>query len=206
MAAVRPGLLLLLLLLLALAIAIASAAAHRHLPQAQTAAATPTTLTKRAIPSFSAYNLLSRKGEAAAAGSGYNAVLSARPAPAEAAEFGSTYAFDMPLLAERSEEAELLGRVRGTYTFVDQAGGGVIFVSETFVIDNGGSLGEGGLNGTFSALGLEYIGLNSTKPIVGGTDDFVLASGVAITYPLPQSGVDAAGNLFFWFRYRFVFA
>ena len=161
-------------------------------------------LKKKKLPSITAYNYLSRRGANTTVGSGYNTILTSRPTVPEPVEFGNAYTFDMPLLSTQSLSSTLLGRVRGTYTFVDQNNGKVIFVSESFIVDNGASLG--GLNGTFSAVGLEYIGLNSTKPIVGGTDDFTLATGIAITYPLADSGTDSNGNLFFWFKYEFIFA
>ncbi|MCO5598441.1 hypothetical protein L7F22_052536 [Adiantum nelumboides] len=156
-------------------------------------------LKKRKIPSLRVYNVLVNQGPNST--EGYNAVqcggAAARQAPVQ---FGDTFCFDMPLLKAKDMNSELLGRVQGTYT-VSQLGGGNVFVAETFIV-NGTSLRY---KGSFSALGIENIGQLSSKPITGGTGDYELVTGDAFTTPLGGANTDAFGNIFFWFKYEFVF-
>ncbi|KAH7288486.1 hypothetical protein KP509_31G028000 [Ceratopteris richardii] len=116
--------------------------------------------------------------------------------------FGNIYCFDMPLLKKKRLDSELLGTVQGSWT-ATRLDGGTIVVSETFILTNKTSLGY---RGTFSALGIENIGLKTSKPITGGTGDFELATGIAVTTPLGNVTIDDFGNAFFWFKYEFIFA
>ena len=152
------------------------------------------------IPTFEVFSYLAVQGPNST--QGYNTVRCGGPATPQANQFGEIFCFDMPLLKTKSLTSELLGRVQGTYT-VSQLTGGRVFVTETFIL-NGTSLR---FKGSISALGIENIQQNSSKPITGGTDDYELVSGNAFTYPLDGGGVrfDTFGNAFFWFMYKFVF-
>lgn len=150
------------------------------------------------IPSIQVFNLLSIQGNGST--TGFNALRCGGPAQPQPFMFGTIFCFDMPLLKKKDLNSELLGRVQGTFTIAQQTGGAV-FVTETFIL-NGTSLR---FKGTFSAVGLENIGRVSRKPITGGTDDFTLATGVAVTTPLGGGTLDSHGNAFFWFKYKFNF-
>ncbi|KAH7284281.1 hypothetical protein KP509_34G047000 [Ceratopteris richardii] len=142
------------------------------------------------------YNYLSIQGSNST--SGYNTVLCGQPPSAQPNSFGQTYCFDMPLLKKRSLTSRLLGRVQGTFVFTALEGS-IVFVSETFTLNRTSP------KGTFTGVGLEFMGRVSSKPITGGTDDFAFADGVATTTPL-SNGTDAVGNFFAWFKYDFVFS
>ncbi|KAI5084798.1 hypothetical protein GOP47_0000967 [Adiantum capillus-veneris] len=155
------------------------------------------------IPSFEAYNVLLRQGPNST--HGYNTVRCGgseeRSVPPGAAQFGDIFCFDMPLYKEKDPNSELLGRVQGRYSF-SQLTGGNVFVTETFIF-NGTSVPY---KGSFSALGIEMIGKVSSKPITGGTDDYELVTGNAITTPIPGLLLDAFGNTQFWFNYQLLFS
>ncbi|KAH7435148.1 hypothetical protein KP509_06G051900 [Ceratopteris richardii] len=151
------------------------------------------------IPTLKMYNALIIQGPNST--EGFNAVQCGGPSPALPNMFGAIFCFDMPLLKKKNLDSELLGRVQGSWT-ATQMTGGTIVVSETFILTNSTSLGY---RGTFSGLGIEVIGQKSSKPITGGTGDFELASGVAITTPIGTAQNDSFGNAFFWFKYEFFF-
>lgn len=140
------------------------------------------------------YNFLSERGDNSS--NAYNAVLSAQPTQLQPFRFGQTYAFDMPLLAGPSLTSELVGRVQGTYIFISQTGG-FVFVTETYKINTTRC------NGTFSGVGLEELGKASSKPIVGGTGDFELVTGIASTVLISSQTVNS--NFQAWFKYTFKF-
>ncbi|KAH7284284.1 hypothetical protein KP509_34G047300 [Ceratopteris richardii] len=142
------------------------------------------------------YNYLSIQGSNST--SGYNTVLCGQPTSSQPNSFGQTYCFDMPRLENRSLTSRLLGRVQGTFVFTALEGS-IVFVSKTFTLNRTSP------KGTFTGVGLEFIGQVSSKPITGGTDDFAFANGVATTTPL-SNGTDAVGNFFAWFKYDFVFS
>lgn len=129
---------------------------------------------------------------------GYNAVLISNPPQTQATRFGQGYAFDMPLLAGPSLSSKLVGSVQGTYVFVTQPTTDYIFVSETFIINTTTC------NGTFSGVGLEQANEPiASKPIVGGTGDFALVTGIATTHLLSSQVVNS--NFQAWFQYTFRF-
>ncbi|KAI5067748.1 hypothetical protein GOP47_0018276 [Adiantum capillus-veneris] len=146
-------------------------------------------------PNLTVYNLLSVQGPNST--TGYNTVQCGLPSLPQNNTFAQTFCFDMPLLAEPNLDSELLGKVQGSYIFVSLSGG-TLFVSESFTINN--TIHQG----TFTGVGLEYIGKTSSKPITGGTDDFAFVSGVATTTPL-SNGTDSEGNYYAWFMYEFIF-
>ncbi|KAH7435300.1 hypothetical protein KP509_06G058500 [Ceratopteris richardii] len=156
-------------------------------------------LRKSSIPTLTVYNYLAIKGPNST--QGFNAVQCGGPSPALPNLFGAVFCFDMPLVKKKRVDSELLGRVQGSWT-TTQLTGGTIVVSETFILTNKTSLGY---RGTFSALGIENIGRKTSKPITGGTDDFELATGIAVTTPLGNVTLDAFGNGVLWFKYKFVF-
>ncbi|KAH7372374.1 hypothetical protein KP509_17G000300 [Ceratopteris richardii] len=151
------------------------------------------------IPTLTMYNALIIQGPNST--EGFNAVQCGGPAAQLPNMFGNIFCFDMPLLKEQNISSELYGTVQGSWV-ATRITGGTIVVSETFIFANETSLGY---QGTFSALGIENIGQQTSKPITGGTGDFELATGIAITTPLGQGTTDAFGNAFFWFKYEFMF-
>ncbi|KAI5054261.1 hypothetical protein GOP47_0030847 [Adiantum capillus-veneris] len=174
-----------------------SAAALLSAPQAEAAARK---LIKNKIPTFEVYNVLSIQG--ANSTQGYNTLRCGGSQVREAEiQFGDIFCFDMPLLKKKDVDSELLGRVQGTFT-VSQLTGGRVFVTETFIV-NGTSLPY---KGGFSAIGIEDIGVLSSKPITGGTGDYELVTGDAFTTPLGGVSIDEFGNAVFWFLYKFIFA
>ena len=159
-------------------------------------------VSSRKAQSITVYNYLAIQGPKST--SGYNTVQCGVPTPSQPNSFGQTYCFDMPLLKSQSLTSNLLGRVQGTFVFVAQSPSdttavNTIFVSETFSLNTSATP-----RGTFSGVGLEQVGQESSKPLTGGTDDFAFTIGVAITTPL-SNGTDANGNFVAWFKYKFVF-
>ncbi|MCO5598369.1 hypothetical protein L7F22_052468 [Adiantum nelumboides] len=157
-------------------------------------------LIRNKISTFNVYNVLIIQG--ANSTKGYNAVqCGGTPVRRAPVQFGDVFCFDMPLLEKQDVESKLLGRVQGTFA-VSQLDGARVFVAETFIV-NATSLPY---KGSFSALGIENVGLPSSKPITGGTGDYQLVTGDAFTTPLGAPTTDKFGNLVFWFLYEFVFA
>ncbi|KAH7288133.1 hypothetical protein KP509_31G013700 [Ceratopteris richardii] len=158
-----------------------------------------TTSHKRPIPTLTVYNALIIQGPNST--KGFNAVQCGGPAVPLPNMFGNIYCFDMPLLKAQDLNSELYGTVQGSWV-ASKITGGTIVVSETFIFPNQTSLGY---VGTFSGLGIENIGQQTSKPITGGTGDFELVTGIAITTPLGPATIDANGNTFLWFKYEFKF-
>ncbi|KAH7284278.1 hypothetical protein KP509_34G046700 [Ceratopteris richardii] len=123
------------------------------------------------------YNYLSIPGSNSTLG--YNTVRCGQSPSAQPNSSGQIYYFDMPLLEKGSLTSRLLRRVQGTFVCTALEGS-IIFASETFTLNCTSH------RGTFTGVGLEFIGQVSSKPITGGTDDFAFSNGLVTTTPLSK--------------------